>query len=46
MRIEDAVKLFLDHVLLERGCSGATADAYASDVRTLQQYLGGRGSSP
>jgi len=43
MRIGDAPKSFLEHPLLERGCSNAPAEAYASDVGTLQQYLAAEG---
>jgi site-specific recombinase XerD len=46
MRIEDATSQFLDHLLLERGCSSATAEAYASDVRKLQEYLAEEGIEP
>jgi len=38
MRIEEAVPLFVNHLLLERGCSSGTSEAYASDARKLQQY--------
>ena len=46
MRIEQAVQSFLDHLVLERGCSSATSEAYASDVRTLEAFLAEEGIEP
>jgi len=43
MRIETAAQQFLQHLTLERGCTVATAESYASDLRRFTEYLGEAG---
>ena len=46
MDIETAAKQFLKHLVGERGCTDATAEAYASDVRQCVAYLSEKGIPP
>ena len=39
MRFEAAVKQFLKHLELERGCTSCTVSAYTSDFRIFLRYL-------
>ena len=39
MQFEEAVKQFLGHLELERGCTLCTVHAYTSDLRVFVRYL-------
>lgn len=39
MKFEEAVKQFLRHLELERGCTSCTVEAYTSDLRIFLKYL-------
>lgn len=39
MQFEEAVKQFLKHLKLERGCTSCTVEAYTSDLRIFVRYL-------
>ena len=40
MKLDVAIDALLTHLAVERGLSGATLEAYASDLRTLAETLG------
>ncbi|MHB8995883.1 MAG: tyrosine-type recombinase/integrase [Armatimonadota bacterium] len=46
MQFEEAVKQFLRHLELERGCTSCTVQAYTSDLRIFLKYLGEAGIEP